>query len=142
MKKKWWMLLLGTALCMLVLCGCHPDGNPLPEGMEAEIVLEEGREVVSLLNEGDYQAVYDRMREDAQETTSVQGVEDYMRSVLDKAGPYQEEDEVMATGQTIKETKEAYATAVLYCRHEKENVMYRIAFDQDMTLMGLEVRAQ
>ena len=65
-----------------------------------------------------------------------------MEERLDKAGAYKSEDEAMATGQKIKDTGEAYGTAVLYCKHEKKNVIYRVAYSVDMELMGIEVKAR
>ena len=49
MRKKL-ALLLAALSALLLLSGCKVSGNPLPEGMEEETVLEQGREVVALLN--------------------------------------------------------------------------------------------
>ena len=48
----------------------------------------------------------------------------------------------MATGQKLKDTGEEYGTAVLYCKHEKKTVMYRVAFSTEMELMGIEAKVQ
>ena len=137
MRKRALLLALALAL-LLALSGCRVEGNPLPQGMEEETVLEQGREVVELLNGGEYQAVYDRLRDDAREVTSPESIQTYMEERLDKAGDYVEETDAMATGQTL-DTGEEYGTAVFYCEHEKKNVMYRVAFSTDMELMGIEV---
>ncbi len=139
--KKITALLLSLAL-LLALPGCKVSGNPLPDGMAEDDVLEQGREIVALLNAGDYEEVYDLLREDAQETSSPEAIRAYMEERLDKAGAYVQEEDALATGQTLKETGEEYGTAVLYCRHEKKNVMYRIAYSTEMELMGIEVRVQ
>lgn len=141
MRKKF-ALLLAALAALFLLSGCKVSGNPLPEGMEEETVLEQGREVVSLLNAGEYQTVYDRLRSDAQETSSPESIQSYMEERLDKAGGYQRETEAMTTGQTLKATGEAYGTAVLYCKHEKKSVMYRIAYSTEMELMGIEIKVQ
>lgn len=141
MRKR--LLLLAALLAALFLMsGCKVSGNPLPEGMEEETVLEQGREVVSLLNGGGYQEVYDLLRDDAQATSSPEAIRDYMEERLDKAGAYKSEDEAMATGQKLKDTGEAYGTAVLYCKHEKKSIMYRIAYSTDLELMGIEVKVR
>ena len=138
MKKRLCLLALPLAL-LLLLSGCKVSGNPLPEGMEEETVLEQGREVVARLNGGEWQAVYDALREDAKETSSPEAIQAYMEEFLDKAKAYEKETDAMATGQKLKDTGEEYATAVFYCKHEKKSLMYRIAYSTDMELMGIQI---
>ena len=140
MKKI--ILLLAVVPALLLLSGCKVSGNPLPQGMEEERVLDQGREVVALLNGGGWQEVYDLLREDAKETSSPEAIQSYMEERLDKAGAYRSEKEAMATGQAIKATGEEHGTAVLYCKHEKKSVMYRVAYSLDMELMGVEVKVR
>ena len=141
MRKKF-ALLLAALAALFLLSGCKVSGNPLPEGMEGDAVLEQGREIVALLNGGDWQEVYSRLRADAQETATPETIQSYMEERLEKAGAFKEEDEAFATGQKIKETGEEYGTAVLYCKHEKKSIMYRVAYSTDMELMGIEARVR
>ena len=143
MKKR--LLALCMAVCTtLLLCSCGPvEGNPLPEGMDEASVLETGEQIVTDLNEGDWQAIYDLLRDDAKTATgSPDAIRDHMNSVLDKVGAFKSIEESMATGQKLKDTGEEYATAVFYCKHEKNQAMYRIAFSTDMELIGLQVTKQ
>ena len=134
-------LAAGALVLVLVtlLAGC--SGTPLPEGMEEETVLDAGREIVALLNAGDYQAVYDRMRADGQEASTVDNIREAVENLLDEVGPYVKENDTMATGQTL-DSGEEYGTAVLYCKHEKKNAVYRIAFSTQMELMGFTMGKQ
>lgn len=141
MKKKF-ALLLAAVSALLLLSGCRVSGNPLPEGMEENTVLEQGREIVALLNGGSWQEVYDRLRSDAQETSSPETIQSYMEERLEKAKAYVKETEAMTTGQKLKDTGEEYGTAVIYCKHEKKSIMYRVAYSVDMELMGIEARVQ
>lgn len=141
MRKKF-ALALAVLSTLLLLSGCKVSGNPLPEGMEEETVLEQGREVVAMLNGGEWQEVYDLLRPDAQETSSPETIQSYMEERLEKAKAYVKETEAMATGQKLKDTGEEYGTAVIYCKHEKKSVMYRVAYSVDMELMGVEAKVQ
>ena len=141
MKKKF-ALLLAAVSALLLLSGCRVSGNPLPEGMEEDTVLDQGREIVALLNGGSWQEVYDRLRSDAQETSSPETIQSYMEERLEKAKSYVKETEAMTTGQKLKDTGEEYGTAVIYCKHEKKSIMYRVAYSVDMELMGIEARVQ
>ena len=135
-------LMLAVLGALVLLAGCKVSGNPLPEGMEEETVLERGREVVAMLNAGEWQEVYDLLRSDARETSSPEGIQSYMEERLEKAKAYVKETDAMATGQKLKDTGEEYGTAVLYCKHEKKSVMYRIAYSTGMELMGIEVKVR
>ena len=141
MRKKV-ALALAVLSTLLLLSGCKVSGNPLPEGMEEETVLEQGREVVAMLNGGEWQEVYDLLRPDAQETSSPETIQSYMEERLEKAKAYVKETEAMATGQKLKDTGEEYGTAVIYCKHEKKSIMYRVAYSVDMELMGVEAKVQ
>ncbi len=136
MKKKF-ALLLAAVSALLLLSGCRVSGNPLPEGMEEDTVLEQGREIVALLNGGSWQE-----GSDAQETSSPETIQSYMEERLEKAKAYVKETEAMTTGQKLKDTGEEYGTAVIYCKHEKKSIMYRVAYSVDMELMGIEARVQ
>ena len=132
-------LMVAVLGALVLLAGCKVSGNPLPEGMEEETVLEQGREVVAMLNAGEWQEVYDLLRSDARETSSPETIQSYMEERLEKAKAYVKETEAMATGQKLKATGEEYGTAVIYCKHEKKSIMYRVAYSVDMELMGIEV---
>ena len=138
MKKR--LRLLAAALAaLLLLSGCKVSGSPLPEGMDETAVLEQGREIAALLNSGDSQAVWDSLRSDAREASSPEAIQAYMEERLEKAGAYKSETDAMATGQTLKDTGETYGTAVLYCKHEKKSLMYRVAYSVNMELMGIQI---
>lgn len=148
MKTKWYkrVLLLGLTLLLsiglLSACG-KPEGSPLPEGMDEEVVLNAGREIVALLNAGEYQAVVDRLRDDVAaggaRPLKAEDMEKVMEAVS-KAQAYVEETDAMATGQSNKDFDEDFAEAVIFAKHEKKNVRYRIAFDTDMNLIGIQVK--
>lgn len=140
--KKRIAILAAALLALALLSSCTVKGRPLPEGLEETSLLDAGREIATLLNGSDWQGVYDRLRPASQALSSPDTFQTYMAERLEKAGPYSRETDALATGQTIKDTGEEYGTAVLYCKHEKKNVVYRIAFSTDMELIDIDVTVQ
>lgn len=127
--------LAALALCLLFLAGCQ--GRPLPEGMEEETLLDAGRDAVLLLVRGEYEAVHALLREDQRELLSVEDIQSLLLRQLDGAGVYQEIESSMTTGQSSD--GESYGVAVFYCAYEKDDVLFRLAFDPDMALIGISV---
>lgn len=129
---------VAAAMLAAVLCGCQ--GKPLPEGMEEEALLSQGREAVAMLAAGDCGAVRDMMREDVAAGVTEEDIQTLVRSQTDGAGAYKEISGAMATGQSSD--GESYGVAVLYCKYAKRNVLYRLAFDTNYELIGIEIRKQ
>ena len=132
-RKLFWpaAVLLG----LFLLAGCK--GKPLPDGMEEDAVLSAGREVVELLVAGDCQSVYDRLRPDVRDSTTVEAISQLLTETLDGAGDYREEGNTLVTG--ITDGEEPQGIAVIYCKYSKKNIRFRIAFDPDMELIGLSM---
>ena len=124
------------ALAVLLLCGCQ--GKPLPEGMDEETLLKNGREVAVLLAGGDYEAVLDRMREDVAASVTAEDLQSLMIRQTEGAGVYKQIDSAMVTGQSSD--GEEYGVAVIYCSYSKKNVLFRLAFDINYELIGLEIK--
>jgi len=124
------------ALMLLLLCGCQ--GKPLPPGMDEETLLQHGREAVVLLTGGDYEAVRDLMREDVAAGVAAEDIQTLVLRQTESAGVYKEIDSSMATGQSSD--GESYGVAVFYCKYAKKNVLFRLAYDTNYELIGMEVK--
>ena len=98
MRKKVWLFALAAVL-LVILAGCR--GNELPDGMDEDKVSSAGLAVMSQLTKGEYEEVYDALRED-----------------------------------------EPHAIAVIGAKYDKKSVVFRIAFDTEMNLIGLDVRGK
>ena len=134
MRKKLIALSLAAVLCLLCLSGCK--GKPLPDGMDEETLLSSGQEVVDLLMEGEYQQVHDRFRSDIQDGLTVDNVKNLMETETKDAGTFEKVKDTLATGST---EGESHGIAVIYCEYTEKNVRFRVAFDPDMALIGLEI---
>ena len=83
MRKKVCLLLLLAMLLALALAGCR--GNELPDGMDEDKVSSAGLAVMSQLTKGEYEEVYDALREDVREQTSADAIEEMMDTATEAA---------------------------------------------------------
>ena len=75
-------------LLVLLLCGCQ--GRPLPEGMNEETLLQNGREIVALLASGSYEEVHGMMREDVAAEVTAERIQQLVLKQTDGAGTYKQ----------------------------------------------------
>ena len=115
---------VGALLCLALLAGCQ--GKALPEGMDRDALLEAGKDVMLLVVQGEYETVLGLFRPDIRETISVEDIQSLALRQLDGAGVYKQ----------IEES----GIAVLYCEFSEKDVLFRLAFDVDMTLMGIDIQ--
>ena len=130
--------LTALLLCLAALAGCR--GRALPAGMDEDALLDAGIEVLQWVVKGDYQAVHRALRPDVAETVSPEALRELAERQLDGAGEYREVESRMTTGQSSD--GEEYGVAVLYCSFSKDEVLFRLAFDPNYALIGLEIRKQ
>ena len=120
--------LLPLVLACLLLTGCS-RGNPLPDGMEEQSVITAGIEIVKMAGEGEY--------EEMRESLTVEQIRDLVEDAAADCGDYIQVEDSMATGQ--ESDGESYGVAVIYALYSDGNLLYRVAFDPSMTLIGLSV---
>ena len=141
MKRKACQItaLMLVLVCALMLTGCKSE--PLPEGMDENTLLQEAEQVREDLTAGEYQQVVDTFRTDMKEQfgVTVQMVEDVMATVSE-AGAYVRTTDTATAGGKDENFDEPYGLAVLYCKHEKKDVIYEFSFDTSYQLIGLSVR--
>lgn len=127
-----------AVLVMLLLAACQ--GKPLPGGMEETALLDAGQEALLMLAGGDYEGVFGLLREDVAEALTAEDIRDLALRQLDGAGVYKQIESSMVTGQSSD--GEDYGVAVLYCEFDRKDAVFRLAFDPDYALIGLEVKQQ
>lgn len=125
-------------LCILVLTGCAAQA--LPEGMEEDTVIRAGQEIVNLLVDGEYEEVAGRFREDVAASITADTVESLMEDTVIGLGIYEGRIDAMATGRTVDGVD--YGEAVILCEYKEDDVLFRIAFDTEMNLVGMEISKQ
>ena len=138
MRKRGYLIASLAMLLLLVLSGCK--GNKLPDGMDEDEVARAGLAVMSQLTKGEYEAVYDAMREDVRAQTSAEAIETMMERATEGRGHFKKVKDSMVTGVT--DADEPHAIAVIGAKYDKKSVVFRIAFDTEMNLIGLDVRGK
>ena len=127
---------VGLLLSLALLAGCQ--GGDLPAGMSEEALLEAGKDVMLLVVQGAYEAVQETFRADVGETLTAQDIQDLALRQLDGAGVYKQIEKAMTTGQSSD--GEHYGVAVLYCEFAEKDILFRLAFDGNMSLIGMDIR--
>ena len=108
MRKKVWLFALAAVL-LVILAGCR--GNELPDGMDEDKVSSAGLAVMSQLTKGEYEEVYDALREDVREQTSADAIEEMMDTATEGRGSFKKVKDSMVTGVT--DADEPHAIAVI-----------------------------
>mgnify|MGYP002572067269 FL=1 len=138
MRKRGYLIASLAILLLLVLSGCK--GNKLPDGMDEDKVSSAGLGVMSQLTKGEYEEVYDALREDVREQTSADDIKKMMDAATEGRGSFKKVKDSMVTGVT--NTEEVHGIAVIRAKYDKKSVIFRIAFDPEMNLIGLDVRGK
>jgi hypothetical protein len=94
--------------------------------------------VVLLLVGGDYEAVHAALRPDVAETVAAEDIQSLVLQQTDGAGVYKQIESSMVTGQSSD--GENYGVGVYYCQYARKKILFRVAFDTGMQLIGLEVK--
>lgn len=136
MRRKISLLLVLAALCLLVLGGC--SGKKLPDGMEEDEVISAGILVMKQLVDGNYEEVCAALREDVRAQTDADAIKAMIERVTGACGSYEKLSDSMATGVT--DTEEEHGIAVLRAKFDDGTVIFRIAFDPEMNLIGLDAQ--
>ena len=96
MRKRGYLIASLAMLLLLVLSGCK--GNKLPDGMDEDKVSSAGLAVMSQLTKGEYEEVYDALREDVREQTSADAIEEMMDTATEGRGSFKKVKDSMVTG--------------------------------------------
>ena len=96
--------------------------------------------MVLQLVQDEYEVVRESFREDVRESVTADQLRTLLLQQTDGAGVYRQIESTMVTGQSSD--GEHYGVAVLYCEYSEDDVLFRVAFDKNLKLIGLEIRKQ
>ena len=75
-----------------------------------------------------------------EELQSADAIEEMMDTATEGRGSFKKVKDSMVTGVT--DADEPHAIAVIGAKYDKKSVVFRIAFDTEMNLIGLDVRGK
>ena len=135
--KKITAALVLTALC-LSLAAC--SAPTLSDKFDEDEVIGRSKQMVSLLNQFDYEAVVSEFREDLQAQLSAEELESALDETLVSAGAFKSVSSSAAYSQQNDAANEEYATCVLVCDYESAKLTFTISMDEELDIVGLYMK--
>ena len=141
--KKIRVLALTLVLALaLALTGCD-SAKPLPEGMDLEETGAAGRELATMLMEGDYQGVLNKF--DADTLKEYEITTDTLSELMastEECGAFKEITDTVCVGDKSKNYEGLFASVTVYCEHEDGDVIYVFSLDTDLSLLGFQLKTK
>ena len=114
---------------MFVLVGCTSVDQET-----AEIYAAKAEDVILLLNEQNFEELYQNFDEKMSTDLTVQEMETHVAPVIEESGEFQSFD------QFSVENKQGYYVVVVGTKYSDVNRVYTITFDQQEKIAGLYVK--
>ncbi|HHY26580.1 MAG TPA: DUF3887 domain-containing protein [Desulfitobacterium dehalogenans] len=133
--KRRVLVILASVLCLFLLTACNKELPALSSNFDPVKVEEAAKNVITLVNAQDGQAMRDMGTEEIQQELT----DEAMKPVYDaiqKAGAFKEVKDIKLAGNTDSSGQE-YAVFVAKAVYEKKSFIFTITFTPDMKLAGL-----
>lgn len=130
-------MLIIAMIMVLTLSAC---AAALPEGMDKDAAIERAKQTVSVIQEQDYTAIVEELRDDLESQITPEALEEAWGQALNDAGAFKEYKSTAAVGQKGKSSDEVYAAVVLAATHDNGTLTYTIVIDQDMQVVGMYLK--
>ncbi|MGX7108656.1 DUF3887 domain-containing protein [Facklamia miroungae] len=127
MKKK--LLATLSTIVILMLCGC---GNKVDD-TTSEKYISQAKEIVSLINESNYDEVYTMFNDEMKAALPVKSMSEITPLITD-SGVFKKIDKA-----SVEERDGNYIT-VLVAKYSKGNRIYTITFEDDLEVAGLYIK--
>lgn len=135
MKKFTSLLLVGM---LLLLTGCQ---GKLSDKFDEEEVKKEAKEIVTQVNEGNIEGVYNDIFSTVMKNAiALDTLQENLSYTLDKVGDFENFEKIEVAGTKDKDTGTEYATIMILAKYEKGKAMFTISFDEDMKCAGFFIK--
>ncbi|GAB3807235.1 DUF3887 domain-containing protein [Virgibacillus kimchii] len=122
------MMCGAVMVLLLVACG----GNNV-DGSTSEKYITQAKEIISLLNEGDYETVHSKFDEEMKTGLPVEDMEE-LTPIIEESGNFEEIDKASV------EEKDGLYVAVLVGNYSDDNRVFTITFNDSEEVAGLFIQ--
>lgn len=138
MKRRIIEFLKGSLIlvALVMFTACSP--TTVPESYDEAAVLKQAESIVTLLAEGNYEAVTAAFREDLAQGLRAADLEAAVKPEMERVGSLLEISEKKTA--TTKVEDEEYALVVVVAKHENSKATYTITMDETGKLLGLYMK--
>lgn len=133
-KRIFAAVILGVLLAG-ALAGCKEE-NKLAAAFDEERVKEQAMEDITTAESGDFEAWKARFAPELQASLTQEIFDGYL-GTLEKLGAFEKFGKVAVVGQEKDGVN--YAVAVYITEHEKQDLKYTIAYDENMNLVSFVI---
>jgi hypothetical protein len=137
-RKNKFYFLSAFVLFTLLFTGCVD--NSLSEKFSTDTITKEALNTVLLINQYDYEAVVNLVRDDLKAQITPQVLKDAWNNSLIKLGNYKKISSTIVQGTKDKTTSEEYAVAIVNVEYENGKAIFTLSYDVDMNLVGLYMK--
>lgn len=139
MKKKL-SILAAVILCLSLIAGCSGQ-QKLSDDFDAGKIKKAAKEVIELVNNGDYDALAERWWSAQMKTMIPQEkMETDIAPVIEELGAFEAFDKEAVTGSTDKDTDQEFGVAIIKVKYENRNAQFTISFNKDMKVAGFYIK--
>lgn len=124
------LVLIAGALVLMMLAAC--GGNKVDDGT-AEKYSAQAEEIILLLNEGEYEAVFEQLNDDMKAGLPVSEMEE-LTPIIEESGDFETIDKA-----SVEEQDGMYVT-VSRAKYTEKNRVYTITFNSDDEIAGLFIK--
>ncbi len=129
------------AVCIMLAFSANGCINKVSEAFSEKDIISGAKSAVLLMNAGEYEKLSNTVvREELRDVLSPEALELGAETLLREAGDFLEFGQSATAGEKDKQSDEEYAVVVLQAIYENKALIYTIAFDADLWIVGFYIK--
>lgn len=128
MQKITQTIVILLCLVLFTACGSRVDNHRVQK------YVTEAESVIKLINEGDYEGVYERFNAEMKYTLPAMDMAQELTPIVEASGDYEGIDKANV------DERDGYFVTVIIARYSEENRVYTITFNSQDEIAGLYIK--